>query len=341
MDRVCVIVPVYNDWESVTRLLVELDVVGAANDLRYRVLLVDDSSTHSRPQVWPALKHSSLDCLKIVRLACNLGHQRAIAVGLVVAREEIDSCSAVVVMDSDGEDAPADIPRLLAASGSHADTIVCARRARRSERLMFRVLYKLYKLLFGSLTGVQIDFGNFCLIPKPALRAVIAQAGIWNHLAATLTRSRVPLVKIDTARGARYAGQSKMNFVSLVVHGLTAVAVYADVALVRIVLLAMGLAGLALAGIVITVAMRFATPWHIPGWASSVAGLLSILLCQAVLIPVIGVFIVLSLRTARMVVPLVDAKDFVDSIRTVFTREGEQIVYLSPESTSRPISPAP
>lgn len=341
MDRVCVIVPVYNDWESVLQLLVELDAVGSAHALRYRVLLVDDSSTNSSPRVWPELKHGSLDCLKLVRLACNLGHQRAIAVGLVIAREEIESCSAVVVMDSDGEDLPSDIPRLLAVSATHADSIICARRARRSERLTFRLLYRAYKLLFGSLTGVQIDFGNFCLIPKPALRAVISQAGIWNHLAATLTRSRVPLVKIDTARGARYAGRSKMNFVSLVVHGLTAVAVYADVALVRIVLLAMGLAGLALIGIIVTIGMRFATPWHIPGWASSVAGILSILLCQAVLIPVIGVFIVLSLRTARMVVPLVDAKDFVESIRTVFTREAGQTVWVSPESSSRPISLPP
>ena len=320
MERVCLIVPVYNDWESVSQLLVELGRVGSANDLRYRLILLDDSSTLSAPDSWPNLEHSTLDCLKIVRLACNLGHQRAIAVGLVVAREEVESCSAVVVMDSDGEDLPVDIPRLLAASAAHPGSIVCARRAQRSERLLFRVLYRIYKLLFGGLTGVQIDFGNFCLIPRPALRAVISQAGIWNHLAATLTRSRVPLVKIETARGARYAGQSKMNFVSLVIHGLTAIAVYADVALVRIVLLAMGLAGLAFAGIVVTVGMRFATPWHIPGWASSVAGILSILLCQAVLIPAIGVFIVLSLRTARMVVPLVDAKDFVESIRTVFTR---------------------
>jgi polyisoprenyl-phosphate glycosyltransferase len=129
----------------------------------------------------------------------------------------------------------------------------------------------------------------------------------------------VPLIKIDTARGERYSGRSKMNFVSLVVHGLTAVAVYADVALVRIVLLAMVLAGCAFAGIVATVCVRLATPLAIPGWASSVAGTLSILLFQAVLIPAIGVFVVLSLRTARTVVPAVDAKHFVESIRTIYS----------------------
>jgi glycosyltransferase involved in cell wall biosynthesis len=317
MERVCIVIPVYNDWESAERLLLDLAAVGAAQQLRYRVLLIDDSSTSSPPEHWPGLENSAIDCLKIVRLACNLGHQRAIAVGLVMAREEIETCAAVVVMDGDGEDLPSDVPRLLHASSAHVGSIICARRARRSEALPFRLLYRVYKLLFEKLTGIKIDFGNFSLIPKAALRAVISQAGIWNHLAATLTRARMPLIKVDTARGERYAGHSKMNFVSLVVHGLTAVAVYADVVLVRIVLLAIAFAGLAFFGIVATIGVRLATPWAIPGWASGVAGTLLVLFFQAILIPAVGVFVVLSSRTARTVVPAIDAKDFVESARIV------------------------
>jgi glycosyltransferase involved in cell wall biosynthesis len=317
MERVCLVIPAYNDWESVTSLLVELGRIGREHDLHYRVILVDDSSTHPAPDAWPKLELSTIESVKIVRLACNLGHQRAIAVGLVISRDEMSSCNAAVVMDGDGEDRPLDIPRLIASAAAHPGAVICARRARRSEPLLFRLGYLTYKLVFGTMTGVSIDFGNFCLIPGTTLRAVVSQAGIWNHLAATLTRSRVPLIKIDTARGERYAGQSKMNFVSLIVHGLTAIAVYADVALVRIVLLAMGLAVCAFLGIIVTACVRLATPYAIPGWASGVAGTLSVLLFQAVLIPVIGVFVVLSLRTARTVIPVVDAKDFVESIRTV------------------------
>jgi len=319
MERVCIVIPAFNDWDSVARLLTDLGSVGKSHALRFRVIIIDDASTFSAPDTWQDFDPASFDSFEIARLACNLGHQRAIAVGLVIAKDELEDCSGVVVMDGDGEDLPGDIPRLLAASVAHPGAVVCARRARRSEPLMFRLLYRLYKALFGSLTGTQIDFGNYCLIPKPALRAVVSQAGIWNHLAATLTRSRVPLVKIDTARGERYSGRSKMNFISLVVHGLTAVAVYADVALVRLVLAAMVLAGGAFAGIIATIAIRVATPWPIPGWASDVAGTLFILLSQAVLIPAIGVFVVLSLRTARTVVPLIDAKHYVEFIRTVFS----------------------
>ncbi|MEO7033138.1 MAG: glycosyltransferase [Polyangiaceae bacterium] len=320
MNRVCVVTPAYNDWESLTRLLIDLDEVGKQSDLRFRVLVVDDSSTLPAPEGWPGLEHSQLESLTIVRLACNLGHQRAIAVGLVMTHTDLEECAGVIVMDSDGEDLPSDLPRLMTASVSHPGSIVCARRARRSEPAAFRAFYRGYQLLFGALTGAHIDFGNFCLIPTSVLRAVISQAGIWNHLAATLTRSRLPLYRIDTQRGTRYARQSKMNFVSLVVHGLTAVAVYADVALVRIVILAMVLAGCSFLGIVLTVCIRLGTSLAIPGWASGVAGTLTVLLFQAVLIPAIGVFVVLSSRTARTVVPLVDAKNFVESIRSIQPR---------------------
>jgi len=323
MIRICIVLPAFNDWESIQQLLAELGKTGledGANNVRYRVIVVDDSSSTPAPELWPDIQASSVDSLKIVRLVCNVGHQRAIAVGLVVSRSEAESCSAVIVMDGDGEDRPVDIARLLAASATAPGSIVCARRARRSERFAFRTFYRIYKFLFGGLTGTHIDFGNFCLIPIDALRAVTSQAGIWNHLAATLTRSRVPLVKIDTRRGKRYAGQSTMNFVSLVVHGLSAVAVYTDVVLVRLALMAMLIAGCAFAGLVATVCVRLFTNSAIPGWASSVAGTLLILLSQAVLIPGIGLFIVLNQRTARTVVPVIDAPNYVESIRSMYSR---------------------
>jgi glycosyltransferase involved in cell wall biosynthesis len=320
MERICVVIPAFNDWESVQRLVADLGSTGLEHGVRYELVVVDDSSTSPAPADWPSLEHSAIGSLEIVRLACNVGHQRAIAIGLVTSREKVGACTGVVVMDGDGEDRPIDISELLKSSAANPGSIVCARRARRSEPLPFRIFYRLYKFVFGQLTGTHIDFGNFCLIPASTLRAVVSQAGIWNHLAATLVRSRLPLLKIDTMRGKRYAGQSKMNFVSLVLHGLSAVAVFADVALVRIALLAMLLAGFAFAGILATTAVRVFTPWAIPGWASGVAGTLAILLFQAVLTPGIGLFVVLSQRTARTVVPLKDAPNFVESVRVVYAR---------------------
>jgi len=227
-------------------------------------------------------------------------------------------------MDGDGEDRPVEVSRLVAASAANPGCVICARRARRSEPLLFRAFYHAYKILFGQLTGVRIDFGNFCLIPPGILRPIVSQAGLWNHLAATLTRSRVPLIKINTIRGERYAGQSKMNFISLIVHGLSAISVYADAALVRLIVAATVLASCTVAAILVTVGVRSFTDRAIPGWASGVVGTLSVILFQAVFIPATGVLTVLSLRTLRTVVPVIDAEHFVESIRSFYSRGDDQ-----------------
>ena len=144
MERVCIVIPAFNDWDSVSRLAVDLGSMAQAHDLRFRVIIVDDASTLNAPEIWPSVEPASFDSFEIARLACNLGHQRAIAVGLVIAKDELEHCSGVVVMDGDGEDLPSDIPRLLAAGVANPGAVVCARRARRSEPLMFRLLYRLY-----------------------------------------------------------------------------------------------------------------------------------------------------------------------------------------------------
>jgi polyisoprenyl-phosphate glycosyltransferase len=314
---IAVVIPVYNDWESVGRLLQGLGAVAREHRLQLSVILVDDASSTPAPEQFPDLDDTVIRRLRIVRLAFNLGHQRAIAVGIVVASEQPAEHEATVVMDGDGEDRPEDLPRLLQASKESPSAVVCARRARRSESVLFKLFYALYKLTFGNLTGVRIDFGNFCLIPSALLRTIAAQPGIWNHLAATLTRSRVPLVKIDTDRGARFAGKSKMSFVSLVVHGLSAITVYADVVLVRLLLATGVLAGAAFLGLLAVLGIRFLTTKAIPGWTSNVAGTMVTLLVQATVSSVIGVFIILSQRTTRPILPAVDARDFIGSVRTL------------------------
>jgi hypothetical protein len=127
-------------------------------------------------------------------------------------------------------------------------------------------------------------------------------------------------VKVETDRGARFAGKSKMGFVSLVVHGLSAITVYADVVLVRLLLATGLLAGSAFLGLFAVIGVRLFTNEAIPGWTSNVAGTLVILLVHAIVSSVIGAFVILSQRTARPILPAVDAKDFIESIRTLTGR---------------------
>lgn len=309
-NDIIIVTPVFNDWDSFRVLASELSDIAAAHDLSIRILAVDDGSsiTHGdSPFDAPHLRS-----VEVVRLACNLGHQRAIAIGLVEAHK-FDNAHGVVVMDCDGEDRPSDILRMLeAASKEDNGAVVVAARSRRTEGLRFRSFYTIYKNLFRALIGQQIDFGNFAYIPKPLLVALIHSAGIWNHLAASLSRSRLRLVRLPTARGNRYAGQSKMNFSSLVVHGLGAMSVFVDVLLARLLTFISGFIVVLLLSIFGVLVVRLFTDLAIPGWATNTIGFLGVLLIQSLIFVMISVFIVLNLRSMKTVVPIFSSQEYLE-----------------------------
>ena len=327
---IIVVTPVFNDWDSFRVLVRELSDIAAEHDLSIRILAVDDGSSIADKDLPLDAQH--LRSVEVVRLACNLGHQRAIAIGLVEAHK-FQNARGVVVMDCDGEDRPSDIPRMLEAAAKESNVaVVAATRSRRSEGLAFRSFYKIYKNLFRTLIGQQIDFGNFVYIPKPLLVPLIHSAGIWNHLAASLCRSRLRLVRLPTARGSRYAGQSKMNFSSLVVHGLGAMSVYVDVLLARLLTFISGFIALLLLAICSVLVVRFFTDLAIPGWATNAIGFLGILLIQSLIFVVISVFIVLNLRTMKTVVPIFSSQEYLEKRYTLFSRARTVAAALELES---------
>ena len=301
-----IVTPVYNDWVSLKRMLIELAACLESQPWAVRTFVVDDGSTEPTDLVEvPAL----LD-LTLFRLASNLGHQRAIAIGLNVAAED-PALDCVVVMDGDGEDRPQDLPSLIALAEAKPGLVVCASRARRTESLAFRMFYGIYKILFRALTGHAIDFGNFCVVPRARLVQLCHNPLIWSHLAAALTRSRLPLIRLGVARGARYHGRSRMGWASLVTHGLSAIAVYADLVLARIALALLALFLASILGLIIVVAIRFLTDLAIPGWASNVAGSLTILAVQSLVFAVVTAFLLLNNRILPLIIPAHDYRRYI------------------------------
>jgi hypothetical protein len=333
--RVAIITPVFNDWAAFAALARRLETVLGPFVPRYDLVVVDDGSAEVNALSPP---ESSAATLTVLRLACNLGHQRAVAVGLIDVLEHARP-DVVVVMDADGEDKPEDVPRLLQASADSPGHVICAARASRTDSWVFKVFYQLYKLVFRQLTGARIDFGNFCAIPASVLPSLAANSGIWNNLPATLTRSGLPIVRLSLDRGARLAGQSRMNFVALVLHGLSAISVFADVVLIRILLLSVVLVVLTTFGLAAVVTLRWFTTLAIPGWASNVAGSLLILLFQSVLFGTISAFLLLSSRSTPAIVPRSYAPQFIVS-RLVFpARAGRST--SSADETSEPTARQP
>jgi polyisoprenyl-phosphate glycosyltransferase len=322
--HISIVVPTFNDWASLARLIKDIDTLPELAGFYFSILAVDDGSNERNLSPIMAGRYSRVLSIKAVELACNLGHQRAIAIGLVQALKTQDS-GCIIVMDSDGEDRPRDIRKLVDQWRAAPNCIVCAKRARRSESISFKMFYAIYKLIFKMLTGVRIDFGNFCLIPLNLLAAVCHNSSSWNNLAATLVRSRLPIRRIPTDRGRRYAGQSHMNLVSLIMHGMSAMSVYSDVVLVRVLISLLGLSALSTVGLAVVFAIRLFTDLAIPGWASGVAGNLFVIFLQSVLFALISVFILLSTRSTKTVVPIVDADTYVIRILELVRDNAESI----------------
>jgi hypothetical protein len=293
-----ILIPNFNDWESLRLLLPEIDRAMAGLERQVFVLVVDDASTEPVPDGWPGHNFSALDSIEVLYLRSNQGHQRAIALGLYHLHEFTDA-EAVVIMDGDGEDRPEDLPELLRAfaAGDVAE-VVFAARTKRMESLAFRLGYRAYRLVHHALTGVVVRVGNFSVIPRPALARLMAVPDVWNHYAASVYRARLPRRLVPLPRGRRLAGESKMNFVSLLIHGLSAMSVFSDQVSARLLTAAVSFAVLATGLIGVTAGIRWFTDLAIPGWATFTVGLLLLLVIQLLSFATLFAFLIASRRSS-------------------------------------------
>ncbi|HUG01209.1 MAG TPA: glycosyltransferase [Longimicrobiales bacterium] len=235
-----VLIPVLDDWPSVAAVLAGLDDVFAKRRWRGSALIVDDGSVEKPTPL--EFQPRGLRGVEVLRLTRNLGHQRAICVGLCHVEKNHPGC-AVIVMDGDGQDSPADVPVLVSDFDRAAKRqVVFAGRSKRPEGVTFKAFYWLYRLLHRLLTGRAIRVGNFSVLPADAVGAVTSSPEAWSHYAAAVHQCRLPISVVNIPRAQRLHGPPRMNFVALVTHGLSAITVFGDIVSVRL-LIAAGLAG--------------------------------------------------------------------------------------------------
>ncbi len=313
--RLTVVVPVFNDWTSFRILVREIDRECASTDRRVSILALDDGSTEAAPETLHELGClAHLTSIEHIKLALNVGHQRAIAIGLAVALED-QATDALLVMDADGEDRPSDIHHLMAAAVGRDDFAIVAQRGRRTEKLSFKLSYLLYKSFFGLLTGKKINFGNYSLISREYAQRLSMSTDLWNNLPAALMRSRLPIIYLPLDRGKRYSGKSKMNYVSLIVHGLSAISVFSDAIFVRLLIATAFLSMIGLAVILTVVSLRLFTVHATPGWATTVVFGTAIILSQVMFTTLISVLLLLNSRSQKLIIPAMDYKLFISRRR--------------------------
>ena len=303
--------PVYEDWAAAVVLLQHIDRRLGEAGLRAEAVFVDDGSARL-PSTEQGLRLKHVTRVTVLPLRRNLGHQRAIAVGLAFV-EHNRPCRAVVVMDSDGEDSPDDIPRLVQRMDeTHGEKLIFAERTKRLENASFQTLYQLYRWMHVLLTGISVRVGNFSIVPAAHLHRLVVVSELWNHYAAAVFASRIPHESIPTARARRIAGQSKMSFVALVAHGLAAMSVHSERLAVRVLAATMTAVAVAVVVLVVVLVIRMTTSLAIPGWASSVVLALLVLIAQLLTLSAVFVFTIMHRRSSAAFLPARDYQHYMD-----------------------------
>lgn len=305
-----VVTPVYEDREASSRLFEELAKLNLGNLL---VVAVDDGSVRNPLEVATMERVGLCGC--VIKLKRNVGHQRAIAIGLSYVEENLPhAANHIVVMDSDGEDKPSTIHNLLKGLEQEDVDVVVAERRSRVESLWFRAFYAVYKRLFQLLVGRSISFGNFMAIHRRALSRLTTMPELWIHVASCMLTSKLRIELCPLDRGPRYAGNSKMNFVGLALHGFRGLMVFAENVLVRVGIACGLVASLAVLGATTAIILKiigFATP----GWFSVALGILFMVFLQTGTLTLMTLMLTGVVRNTSALPP--SYMDFVDSVTAV------------------------
>ena len=228
--KIKILIPNYNDWQSVFKLLENIDLVIAGLGEEVSVLIVNDASTEQRPEI--SLNLNNLKSIQVINMKENRGHARCNAAGLkyINEREDVDY---VIPMDGDGEDRPEEIRPLIEKAKEYPDTVITANRIKRSEGLLFKFCYLIHKYLTFVFTGQSIKFGNYTCLTKSAVDKMSKEAATWSSFSGSLSKVVKDRRSVPSIRGVRYFGPSKMSFINLLKHSLSIAAVYKFTVLIR------------------------------------------------------------------------------------------------------------
>ena len=228
--KVKVLVPIYNDWQSIYKLLDEIDNLQLEKNFEISILIVNDASNHDRPEEEKIFEN--IQSIKILNMKKNQGHARCIATGLkyIFEKEDFDY---VIPMDGDGEDRPEEIKDFLEQIKKSNNQPIVGERIKRSENMIFKLCYQFHKMITFTFTGKSIKFGNFTCLPKSTVEKMVNEKATWNSFSGSLKKIEDKLFSIPSIRGARYFGPSKMSFYNLIKHSLSIISVFRKTFLIR------------------------------------------------------------------------------------------------------------
>ena len=233
MSKIKILIPVYNDWKSVFKLLENINLEVSTLDSEFSVIMVNDASTENRKEF--SVDLNNLKSVQVINMKENKGHARCNAVGLkyINEKEEFDY---VIPMDGDGEDRPEELSLLIEKIKDYPDKVITANRVKRSEGFIFKFCYLAHKYLTLVFTGQTIKYGNYTCLPKSAVNTMVNESATWSSFSGSLAKVAKDRKSIPSERGKRYFGPSKMSFLNLLKHSLSIITVFKTTLIIRSIL---------------------------------------------------------------------------------------------------------
>tara|TARA_Y100001970_G_C14127497_1_gene799801 strand:- start:120 stop:992 length:873 start_codon:yes stop_codon:yes gene_type:complete len=230
MKKIIILIPVYNDWQSLSKLLSEINLIAKnIKDTELHCYVINDASTSSPPKLEI---QKNIKTIKVFHMSKNKGHARcnAFAIRYLSNNENFDY---LILMDGDGEDRPIEIEKLIEQAKSYPDYSIVAKRIKRSEGIFFKFLYECHKFITLIFAGKNINFGNYSCITIKDTKELSKKSSLWSSFSGSFKKHIKRYKEIDSIRGVRYFGPSKMSLYNLGVHSLAIIGVFRNIVFIR------------------------------------------------------------------------------------------------------------
>ena len=231
--KIKILIPVYNDFQSVSKLISKINLVISNIEHEISIILVNDAS--SEKIELENINMDKIESIQIINMRENKGHARCNAAGLkyIFENEEFDY---VIPMDGDGEDRPEEIINFIDFLKYDKFKPIVGERIKRTENLIFKLSYSIHKLITLVFTGQSIKFGNYTCLPKSTVEKMVNEKATWSSFSGSLAKVEKNRSTVSSIRGKRYFGPSKMSFYNLIKHSLSIIAVFKTNVVIRSIL---------------------------------------------------------------------------------------------------------
>ena len=223
MKKIIILIPVFNDWDSLTKLINEINEnIKDYKNINFECIVVNDASSINQPEL---IKPDNIKSFQILTMKENTGHGRCNAFGIRYVKENKDFDN-LILMDGDGEDRPTEIKSLINEAMNKPNNSIVAKRIKRSEGIFFQLLYHIHKIVTYIFTGKNVNFGNYSCLTKQDIEKIYSEASLWSSYSGTVKKKLTTIAEINSVRGLRYFGPSKMPLLKLLIHSFSIIAVF-------------------------------------------------------------------------------------------------------------------